>query len=77
MISIIEGFPSGSSGDITIYGIGSFYIAGWCKVGDHDCPADGNVYGYLLPNIDIQPPENILTGVSDNPFAPRIEELVE
>ena len=76
MISIIDAFPSGA-GNLTVYGIGTFYIAGWCKVGDHDCPAAGNVYGYLLTDIDILPPENILTGVSDNPFAPRVEELVE
>lgn len=76
MISIIDQFHNGA-GDITVYGIGTFYIAGWCKVGDHGCPAGGNVYGYLLDNIDIQPPENILTGVSNNPFAPRAEELVE
>jgi hypothetical protein len=76
-IAVINEFPSGASGDITILGLATFYIAGWCEPSDKDCPADGAVYGYLLADVALAPPEDVLLGVSDNPFAPRVETLVE
>ena len=83
-LGIIDAFPpSGSSADISIYGIAIFYIAGWDRApawgnGDADGdPNSGYVWGYLLEDIPVSPAWQMDWGVSENPFAPVGFFLVE
>ena len=82
-VAVINSFPpSGSSADIDIYGIATFYLAGWSK--NKSCftdPTDGSeqcgfVWGYLLDNIPISTAKAIFTA-DFIPFAPTGVALVE
>lgn len=84
-LGIIDAFPpTGSSADISIYGIAIFYIAGWDRTppwgdGGPDAgdPSTGYVWGYLLTDIPVTPAWQIEWDVSENPFAPVGFFLVE
>ena len=74
-LGIINAFPpTGSSADISIYGLAIFYIAGWQFPPD---PTNGYVWGYLLTDIPVTPAWQVQWDVSENPFAPVGFFLVE
>ena len=85
-IPIIDAWPpQGTSADIQILGIATFYIAGWDRVapwGDEDVDSDGvsddaMVWGYFLPKGTILEAWRIKWGYTDDPFAPIKILLVE
>jgi hypothetical protein len=74
-LGIIDAFPpSGSSADITVYGIATFYIAGWSFPPD---PENGYVWGYLLRDVPASPAWKVQWSETANPFAPVGSFLVE
>jgi hypothetical protein len=83
-MAIINAFPpQGSSSTIEIWGLANFYIAGWDRWpprgdGDQDGdPADGMVWGYLIPATSL-PAWAVQWGWdSTNPFAPLVIVLVK
>ncbi len=83
-MAIIDSFPSGgTSEEIEIWGLTTFYIAGWDRWpprgdGDQDGnPADGMVWGYLVPTTSL-PAWSVQWGWdSTNPFAPLVIVLVK
>jgi hypothetical protein len=85
-IPIIDAWPpAGTSTDLQILGIATFYIAGWDRKspwGDQDVDGDGvaddaMVWGYFLPNGTILEAWRIKWGYTDDPFAPIRILLVE
>ncbi len=81
-VAVINAFPpAGSSLDIDIYGIVSFYLAGWDKTktcftfpdGSEKC---GFVWGYLIPNAPASTAQVVFTK-DFIPFAPTGVALVE
>ena len=85
-IPIIDAWPpQGTSADIQILGIATFYIAGWDRKapwGDEDVDGDGvaddaMVWGYFLPKGTILEAWRIKWGYTDDPFAPIKILLVE
>jgi hypothetical protein len=83
-MAIINAFPpQGSSANVEIWGLATFYIAGWDRWpprgdGDQDGnPADGMVWGYLIPTTSL-PAWSVQWGWdSANPFAPLVIVLVK
>jgi Flp pilus assembly protein TadG len=83
-VAIIDAFPpQGQSADVQIWGIATFYIAGWDRWpprgnGDQDGnPASGMVWGYLVPDTAL-PAWSVRWGWdSNNPFAPLVIVLVK
>lgn len=83
-MAIINAFPpQGQSADVEIWGLATFYIAGWDRWpprgnGDQDGnPADGMVWGYLIPATSV-PAWSVQWGWdSANPFAPLVITLVK
>ncbi|OFW64776.1 MAG: hypothetical protein A2Y74_04850 [Actinobacteria bacterium RBG_13_63_9] len=83
-IAIINAFPpQGQSAQVDIWGLATFYIAGWDRWpprgnGDKDGnPASGMVWGYLVPDTAL-PAWTVNWGWdSDNPFAPLVIVLVK
>jgi hypothetical protein len=81
-LAVIEDFPPGGHGEITIYGIADFYIAEWdqCNpLGDGDCdgaPSSGMVWGFMIPGT-AKPAWEYKWGDTNNPFAPVVVKLVE
>jgi hypothetical protein len=82
LIPIIDAFPSGH-GAINIFGIATFYIAGWDRSGpwgsddvDGDT-IDDMVWGYFLQDQEVIPAWEVQWGYSDDPFAPIRILLVE
>ena len=83
-MAIINSFPpQGQSADIDIWGLATFYIAGWDRWpdrgdGDEDGdPDSGMVWGYLVP-ASSQPAWSVQWGWdSGNPFAPLVIVLVK
>ncbi|MEE8347205.1 MAG: pilus assembly protein TadG-related protein [Dehalococcoidia bacterium] len=83
-IAIIDAFPpQGQSADVQIWGLATFYIAGWDRwppvgTGDLDGdPASGMVWGYLVPDTAL-PAWTVSWGWdSSNPFAPLVIVLVK
>lgn len=76
-IAIISSLPGQGSGDITVYGIATFYIADWSK--SRTCFPDGRcgyVWGYLLNNV---PAVSAQVAFTEEfiPFAPTGVALVE
>ncbi len=75
--------------DVTVYGIATFYIAGWAN-NDKDCAGDGNdddddredcVWGYLIPHTPALPQWLVSWSTPDspssNPLTPIGVALVE
>jgi len=87
VLAIIKDFPDSGSGNIDVYGIANFYIAGWDRCppfNDGNCdstlpPDDGIVWGYLLlEELGGTPAWQFdFTQTSNNPFAPTVVVLVE
>ncbi|OGO45899.1 MAG: hypothetical protein A2W34_00225 [Chloroflexi bacterium RBG_16_64_32] len=83
-VAIIDAFPpQGQSANVQIWGIATFYIAGWDRWpprgnGDQDGnPASGMVWGYLVPDTAL-PAWTVSWGWdSTNPFAPLVIVLVK
>ena len=83
-MAIIDAFPpQGSSAPLEIWGLATFYIAGWDRWpargdGDEDGdPDDGMVWGYLVPATSL-PAWSVQWGWdSTNPFAPLVIVLVK
>jgi ribosomal protein L22 len=83
-MAIINSFPpQGQSADIEIWGLATFYIAGWDRWpprgdGDQDGdPPGGMVWGYLVPATSL-PAWSVQWGWdSTNPFAPLVIVLVK
>jgi hypothetical protein len=81
-VAIINSFPpSGSSADIDIHGIVTFYLAGWSKNATCFTHPDGTeqcgfVWGYLLDNIPVSTARAVFTP-DFVPFAPTGVALVE
>ena len=83
-MAIINSFPpQGHSAPLEIWGMATFYIAGWDRWpprgnGDNDGnPADGMVWGYLVPATSL-PSWSVNWGWdSANPFAPLVIVLVK
>jgi len=83
-MAIINAFPpQGQSAPVEIWGLATFYIAGWDRWpprgnGDQDGdPADGMVWGYLIPATSL-PAWSVQWGWdSANPFAPLVIVLVK
>jgi len=83
-IAIINSFPpQGQSADVEIWGLTTFYVAGWDRWpprgdGDQDGdPDSGMVWGYLVPATS-QPAWAVQWGWdSINPFAPLVIVLVK
>jgi ribosomal protein L22 len=84
-MAIINAFPSqGSSAQVDIWGVATFYIAGWDRWpprGDGDQedgdPADGMVWGYLIPATSLPAWSVSWSWDSTNPFAPLVIVLVK
>jgi hypothetical protein len=80
-VAIINEFPPGGAGDIVVYGIANFYLAGWagppatCFIVDgvEKC---GFVWGYLITNAPASTAETVFTR-DFIPFAPTGSALVE
>ena len=83
-MAIIDSFPpQGQSADIEIWGLATFYVAGWDRWpdrgdGDEDGdPDSGMVWGYLVPATSL-PAWSVQWGWdSTNPFAPLVIVLVK
>ncbi len=83
-VAIINGFPpQGQSANIEIWGLASFYIAGWDRWppwgngSNPPPPTDGMVWGYLIPATSL-PAWSVQWGWdSNNPFAPLVVVLVK
>lgn len=83
-MAIINAFPpQGQSAPVEIWGLATFYVAGWDRWpprgdGDQDGnPADGMVWGYLIPTTSL-PTWAVQWGWdSANPFAPLVIVLVK
>lgn len=83
-MAIINAFPpQGQSAPIEIWGLATFYVAGWDRWpprgdGDQDGdPDSGMVWGYLVPATS-QPAWSVQWGWdSANPFAPLVIVLVK
>jgi hypothetical protein len=81
-VAIINSFPpAGSSADIDIHGIVTFYLAGWSKQSTCFIHPDGTeqcgfVWGYLLDNIPVSTARAVFTA-DFVPFAPTGVALVE
>jgi len=83
-MAIINAFPpQGQSADIQIWGLASFYIAGWDRWppygnGNKPPPPDsGMIWGYLIPATSL-PAWSVKWGWDNaNPFAPLVIVLVK
>ena len=83
-VAIINAFPpQGQSANIDIWGLASFYIAGWDRWPPYGNgskpppPNDGMIWGYLVPAASV-PSWSVQWGWdSDNPFAPLVITLVK
>ena len=83
-MAIINAFPpQGSSANVEIWGLATFYVAGWDRWpprgnGDNDGdPNGGMVWGYLVPASSV-PAWSVQWGWdSANPFAPLVIALVK
>jgi hypothetical protein len=82
-IPIIDAWPSHGHDSVQIFGLATFYIAGWdrtppYKGQDMDGDTlDDMVWGYFLQDQPITEAWNIQWGYSDDPFAPTRVLLVE
>jgi hypothetical protein len=84
LIPIIDAWPPhGHSAPVEIFGVATFYIAGWDRKGpwgDVDMDGDTNddmVWGYYMQDVPVIPAWNIDWGFTDDPFAPIAILLVE
>jgi hypothetical protein len=83
-LAIINSFPpQGQSAEVEIWGLATFYVAGWDRWpprgnGDQDGnPPGGMVWGYLIPATSL-PAWSVQWGWdSANPFAPLVIVLVK
>jgi hypothetical protein len=83
-MAVIDAFPEqGHSGPVQIWGLASFYIAGWDRKGPWGDgakpppPNDGMVWGYLIPATSL-PAWSVKWGWDNaNPFAPLVIVLVK
>jgi hypothetical protein len=83
-VAVINAFPpQGQSGNIQIWGLASFYIAGWDRWppwgngNNPPPPNDGMVWGYLIPATSL-PAWSVKWGWDNaNPFAPLVIVLVK
>ena len=80
-VAIINEFPPSGAGDIVVYGIANFYLAGWagppatCFIVDgvEKC---GSVWGYFISSAPVSTAEVVFTR-DFIPFAPTGSALVE
>ncbi len=81
-VAIIDGFPPGGTGDIVVYGIANFYLAGWkggngaCFILDDGSERCGFVWGYFISSAPVSTAEVVFTR-DFIPFAPTGSALVE
>lgn len=83
-LAVINSFPpQGQSAEVEIWGLATFYVAGWDRWpprgnGDRDGePPSGMVWGYLVPATSL-PAWSVQWGWdSANPFAPLVIVLVK
>lgn len=83
-LAIINAFPpQGQSANIQIWGLASFYIAGWDRWPPYGNgrnpppPNEGMVWGYLIPTTSL-PAWSVRWGWdNNNPFAPLVIVLVK
>ncbi len=83
-MAIINAFPpQGSSAPVEIWGLATFYIAGWDRWpprgdGDEDGdPADGMIWGYMVPTTSLPAWAEEWGWDSANPFAPMVIVLLK
>lgn len=83
-VAVINAFPpQGQSANIDIWGLASFYIAGWDRwppYGNGSTPpppGDGMIWGYMIPAASL-PSWSVRWGWdSNNPFSPLVIVLVK